>query len=70
METKLRFTRLKDNPELVKEINAIIPELNRIVSSDSHLADIGLGLSFLAKKIEAASKRCFKLHDEQKIVKV
>ena len=63
-------TSIQDFPDLKKEIFNISADLqDSVVDEKSHMADLGIHLNYLSRKLEEASKKAFKLHyAAQKVV--
>jgi hypothetical protein len=68
--TTLKWTCLKDNPEIKTKIELIRKELSEVNENDSerHLADTGCTLRRLADELKDISEEVFNLHKKQKVV--
>lgn len=68
---KIRWTSLRENPELLKEIEDIKNRLNEVTepSQERHLADSACLLGFISDDLDKISKKAFIKHREQMFVK-
>lgn len=65
---KLKWTCLKNNPEVMEELKQIQQRINEVLEKDEnrHLADVGIVLNHIASDLKEISKKTFVLHEQQK----
>lgn len=57
---------LRNYPELANKINTISADVDTLVGSTAHLADVALVLSLYAASLKKISERLFELHEIEK----